>query len=662
VTTPVVASAGGWLPIGGLTVSYASSTETWLVDGFLDEPSARISGIVDLDDGELVSASLQIPNVNVGSVATMTLTLTYEVGGTFSLAAALVGPDFAGRPNGTGSLTFVNRAITAGSLRFGSLPIGELFTLEPFQLTYSNNPSRWAASGTIVGATGSDDPTSIAGAFTFTGGVLTDAEIRTESLSIGPIVVDTFAMTLNRGAGSGPRESSFALSGTVRGPAVSGGTGTTASIEPISGAASLLDGRLTAFGLSIPHLELPGLAYLENVTVGYAVDGSAARLNGSGTVKTAGDGAGAGPAGTFVVRMDDGRVTHADLNLTRLPLAGLLTISSFTASFNATGGPVGCTVANNRTSDIYVLGGTVRSSNVEGCIALDGRRLVGAQLGVDRLQVGELLVVDDFAATFTQGESYVASLVGGTTSTVALHRASFTVSGTLASRGGPPTTINGSLVLIDGGVDVLDLQANMVPLSSTVRLEQVVVSFERGGRFDGAADLEFKIDGRARHSGGTTTASGGFVFSPDGALQTAFVDVGNLPFEPIVLEDFAFRYDRTRSTTSWSIDARVTAPDNRAVSGVVTGNATFVNGALTSAGLAIPQLSVGELVMLTEANLGFARLADGSEVWSGEAESPDSARSQIRRPPRSGSSSARPDSSRLGRSRSATCGGAVSST
>jgi len=636
--TAPVANAGGWLPIGGLTVTHHPGRDVWTVAGFLDQPRADVVGTVDLDDGRIVAGSFQIPNVNLGSLAVLDLTLAFTTGRTFTLDAALEGPGLTGRPNGTGSLTFAaGGAITAGSLTFAQLPVGELFTIEQFRLAWTASLGRWSASGMIDGPDAGSPPTSVSGGFTFTGGVLTAADLSVAEFRAGPLSIDTFTMALARTGSSGPRESAFTLSGSVRGPAAEVRGGPSAATDAVTGSARLLDGQLTAFSLSVPHIELPGLAYLDGVNIGYALDGMAATLTGSGTVSSAGSGAGAGPSAAFQVRVDDGRVLSASVSLARLPLGGMVTIENFVASYVASAEVPSCSVAIARDADIYAVSGSVRGSTLSGCVALDGRRLVGARLAVDQLEVGELLAVNSFVATYLSSRSYVVPVEGDPRATEAtLYRSSLALSGSIAARGGAATNFAGSMVLADGGVESLALTADVIPLSSTVRLEDVEVAFDGGDRFDGRSDLAFSISGSAVHGGGTTTLAGELAFAADGQLQTGAIEVGDLPFGPIVLEDFAFRYERAQATTKWLLDAAVSSPDDRAISVEVTGSATFVDGALTAADLDVPRLSVGEIVLVTDLTLAFSRSAGRSEVWSGSGsvgglgQAPDPARASVR--------------------------------
>ncbi|MEZ5140685.1 MAG: hypothetical protein R2711_18495 [Acidimicrobiales bacterium] len=630
LTTPTVAEAGGWLPVGGLTIDHDARTDTWIVDGFLDQPRVDVGGTVDLDDGRVAAATFEIDHVDLGAFATFDLRMSYSAGRTFGLTAELVGDALEGRPSGTGTLTFDDAgAITAGSLRFAEIPIGDLLLIDGLQVSWLRSQGRWSASGEVAGTLPGSEPSAITGSLGFDDGVLVAAELTAQHLPLGPSLLDTFVLTLDRNGSSGTRETRFSVAGTVRGPAVESGRAPVATVESFSGGARLLDGELAQLDLVIPHLEVPGLAYLEDVSVGYLQQGSSARLSGSGTVATAGDGTEAGPAASFEVLLDDGEVERLTLQMDRLPLAGMLTVDDLVATFDRTGaGPGSCSGVDGRDAAVLALSGSVRGSAVSGCVAFAGRRLVGAELRVARLEVADLISVRDFEAVFAQSSPYEVALEGGRDESVELSRSTLELAGTIDARGGGPTAFGGSLVLVDGGVATFELTADRIPISSTVRLEDVSVAYDGGGRFDGRADRSFSISGDAVHGGGTTTLDGELAFGATGQLDLASLRIGDLPLGPVVLEDFAFLFDRTDDATRWSIDAKVTAPDNRSVVADVSGRATFVDGALTQASLAVPRFSAGELVMVEDLAVSFQRLPDGAERWAGAGTvaSPDGSR------------------------------------
>ncbi|HRW36700.1 MAG TPA: hypothetical protein P5254_03310, partial [Aquihabitans sp.] len=195
LTTPTVAEAGGWLPVGGLTIDHDARTDTWIVDGFLDQPRVDVGGTVDLDDGRVAAATFEIDHVDLGAFATFDLRMSYSAGRTFGLTAELVGDALEGRPSGTGTLTFDDAgAITAGSLRFAEIPIGDLLLIDGLQVSWLRSQGRWSASGEVAGTLPGSEPSAITGSLGFDDGVLVAAELTAQHLPLGPSLLDTFVL------------------------------------------------------------------------------------------------------------------------------------------------------------------------------------------------------------------------------------------------------------------------------------------------------------------------------------------------------------------------------------------------------------------------------------------------------------------------------------
>ena len=618
--SPSIADIGNWLPIGGLTLGYNAASDVWSAGGFLDQPDVQFSGTLDFDNGELTGGSLNIPNVHLGALASLDLQLVVTGVSTMSISGRLHGPAFAAAPQVSGSLSFGANGLSTGTLVLSELPIGDLLLIDDLRLIFVGSLDRWALGGSLISATASGPATQVAGSATFTNGVLTAASLLLEHVVIGPATVEELKFDLLRDARSGPRDGVFQISGKVRGPAVENRSDPISTLRPITGSAQLLDGQLSAFGANIPSLELAGLGYLSDLAVSYSQTGATGQLSGTGTLRSATDDAGGSPtSASFSATTDHGAITSMTVAADPLPLGGLLTIDDFVASYDAATEPTTCHGLPVRTdAAIYAIAGTVRGSAVSGCLAIAGRRLVGIQIDIASLRFGDLLVIESFQARALSFSEIDVAQVGGSEPTAVVQRTSLSVSGTVRA-GTAASALTGSIELRDGGLASVALAASTVALSATVQLTNLSMSLNVGDRFDGVPARTMSLSGQARHDGGVTSASGSLVFAAGGALTSAFVDIGNLPLGPIVLEDFGFDYSSASSVTTWAVSATVVAPDDPLVSVAVSGTATFTNGRLTAADVIVPSFSVGELALLTGARFQFSRNSDGSERWAGNA-------------------------------------------
>ncbi|HSL73754.1 MAG TPA: hypothetical protein VK853_04780, partial [Ilumatobacteraceae bacterium] len=618
---PTLGDVAGWLPLGGFDAGYDAVRDVWFVNAWLDEPDIAVRGEVGFEDGALATGALAIEGVPLGSLALLDLDLAVTGPGTFELDASLVGAAFEGARSGSGSLTFDDGELVGATVEFQQLPIGDLFVIDDFTFAYdSSTATTWEVNGRVSSPTDGGAPALVEGSLEFTDGVLTGAMLELRDVGFGPSTIDLLSFELDRTTASGPRESTYRVAGAVRGPRpVGGGADIPAPLEPITGSATILDGRLTGFSVTVPSLEIPGFAYLRDLAVSYQQTGTTAVLAGNGAVRTATSGS-AFTAGSFQALIDDGRVDQLLISATRLDLAGLLAVETFQAAYNRSA-PIGnCSgLDSGDPATIYSLSGTVGGSALAGCIALAGRSLVGALLTVDQLEIADLLTIQNFRAEYASSAGYPVAQVddeGKDVGPVTLRRTALDVGGRVTV-GGTPVQIDGFLELTDGGVSQFDLAVDSIPLSATVALTDVEINYQAGARFSATATRAYAISANAVHDQGTTSATGSLVFRPDGRVQSAGLQITELPLGPVTLEQLTFAYVRTVSETEWLAGARLTAPDDPNVVVDVTGQARFERGRLTFAQLDVPALSVGELIMVTDLQLGFERFANGSERWSG---------------------------------------------
>jgi hypothetical protein len=620
---PVLGDIGGWLPLGGFEAGYDQATDTWFVSAFLDEPDLRVTGAVGFDDGALATGALEIEAAELGGLAQLDLRLAVAGSGRFDVDATVRGAAFEGARSGSGSLAFVDGELTGGRLELERFPIGDLFVIDDLAFTYdTGSATSWTLRGAVASPSDGGAPAEVSGGIEFTDGVLTAALLELRDVGFGPSTVDLLAFELDRTTASGPRESSYRVTGQVRGPRAVDDVddaATPAPVEPITGSATLLDGRLTGFSVSIPALEIPGLAYLRDLAVVYQQNATTAVLSAAGAVRSATAGS-SFVDGSFQADLDDGRVDRLQVSAARLDLAGLLNVESFQAAYLRSAPLSTCPgLDRDDTATIYALSGTVGGSQLGGCVALAGRSLVGALLTVDQLRIAELVTIQSFRAEYATSTEETVPQVDGAgrdAGPATLRRTTLDLAGTVQA-GGSTTTVDGFVELVDGGVSELDLTIDALPLSSTFSLQDVLVRFQAGPRFDPTARRSYELAGSAVHDQGTTSVAGALSFRADGRVEEAAFALAELPLGPVTLEELAFSFARGVSETEWTAAAHLTAPDDPNVVVDVTGTARFTEGRLTFAELDVPALSVGELVLLNDVRLAFERFANGTERWSG---------------------------------------------
>jgi hypothetical protein len=617
---PTLGDVAGWLPLGGLDAGYDEAREVWFVNAWLDEPDVAVRGEVGFEDGAVSTGALAIDGVPLGSLAQLDLDLAVTGPGTFELDASLVGAAFEGARSGSGSLRFDDGELVGGHLELEELPIGDLFVVDDFRFDYdTSTATTWEVSATVAAPSDGGAPALVEGSLEFTDGVLTGALLEMRDVGFGPSTIDLLSFELDRTTASGPRESTYRVAGLVRGPApVDGGTEGAAPLEPITGSTTILDGRLTGFSVSIPSLEIPGLAYLQDLAVTYQQLGDTAQLDGAGTVRTATSGS-TGTVGNFRANLDAGRLQRMTISAAELDLGGMLAVESFTATYDRAAPIENCQgLDRGDPATIYALSGTVGGSQLAGCVALAGRSLVGALLTVDQLDIADLVTIQSFRAEYASSREYLVAQVDGTkpAGSATLRRTTLDLGGRVTV-GATSVQIDGLLELTDGGVSRLELAVDTVPLSATFSLTDVAIEYRGSSRFDRTGSRSFALTASAVHDQGTTSAAGSLDYGADGRVEAASLQLTELPLGPVTLRQFRFAYSRQVSQTEWLASARVASPDSAGFLGDLTGQARFDDGRLVSAQLDVPSFSVGEVVTVTNLRLSFERLANGAERWSG---------------------------------------------
>lgn len=602
----LVAEARGLLPIGGLDLTYDLLRKNWIVDGFLDDPAVNFTGSLALIDGNFESGGLSIPGINIGSLAEIDLQLDVSGPTSFSVSGVVQGPAFEGSRAATGELTFANGNLSSGELEIDDLPIGDLIHIENFRLTAG--VASWQLSGAVA-SDGGD--AALAGSMTFVGGDLTKATLDLTNLQLGPSVVDRLSFVLDRSTGL----ESYDISGVVRGPSQSSGGQGVATLVEFAGSATIANGELVGFNTQIPYLEIGSLVYLENLNLSYLDVGGQKTLFGTGAATTADE---TGPTlATLRAVVDGGFVREARITANNLSLGGLVTIDDFLLDYNRDA-PLSCEGVTVGRDTVYAISGTAAGGGaVTGCVALDGRTMIGGELDIERLAVGELFEVEALSARFssltTDKNQLVdaggASVPGG----VDLSRTALDLTANIRAGTLDPVSVNGAIEFTDGGLSMLEFSVPRLPLSATVALVDLELAYDQAGRWDGVSDTSFRLTGSAEHDAGTTSAVGDLTFSADGMLTEAQLSVADLPLGPISLDRFDLMYSGG-SSTSWVVGGQVTAPGGAPVA--LGGSATIFAGRIEEASLDIPRISIGELVLLSDARFEFRRDTDGSERWS----------------------------------------------
>ena len=603
----VVADAGEWLPVGGVSIDYDVARDMWTLNGFLEQPNVMFDAALVLSDGKLISGSVDMNIVDLGPLGRVDVRLNVTGPSSFAVVGLWQGAEFADDRTVGGSLTFADGELVAGSLQVDELPIGELFVIDDLAVAFEAG-GKWKLDGLL--RTDSDE-IAVGGALTFNEGSVTSLRFDVAGMPLGSFVLDQFHLELDRTKGA----EWFDIGGAVRGPAeTSSGTPAVELVE-FEGSAEWRDGRLERFELEVPVLEIPGVAYLRDLAVDYS-NSTPARLNAAGTVVTADETAAS--TAQFGGAFEDGRMLTARVSAQHVSLGGFIAIDDFELLYERDAS-VTCTGPANRDASTLLLSGeTSEGTAVTGCLSFAGRNLVAGELDIEQLRIGDLMVVDDFEARFASSALYPAQWQqANPPAAPALSRARFDVAAVVTVGDLAPSAVSGAIELTDGGLSLFELAVPRMAVSSTVELHDLTIAYAQPSRWDGVSDTSFSIAGTAVHDGGETAAGGSLTFGADGQLEAARLSVSNLPLGPVTLNSFEFVYDGGAETL-WRIEGVVETPDGQEFA--LIGEATLDEGRLEAASLTIPRLSVGELVLLTKVELSFERDDDDSERWFGAAD------------------------------------------
>ncbi|HSL56295.1 MAG TPA: hypothetical protein VK866_00475, partial [Acidimicrobiales bacterium] len=628
---PSALVAGGWLDVTGLAVDYDGDAGTWALVGLLRQPDAQVTGSITLDDGTLVQGSL-VTRAELGSLATVDLDARFEGGDTsddsdgdaedagdrWALDVTLVGDGFGTR-SGAGELTFDDGDLVSGRVELAELPLGELAVIERFEMAFDRPAGIWALDGSVA-VDGDPDGAPFDGSFEFVAGVLVDAHLELAGLDLGPTTLELLVLDLDRSApGAEVRTQTFLASGWISGAL----TGTSMPQEPISGSVSILDGRITDLALVVPNLAIGNLAHLQDVALSYAFDDAddVATLSGAGTLRTA-DGA-TESAATIDLVMVDGVVTSAGISADDLSFGGIVTLADLDLTYDRTdeGATCGDVAARDIEARLWTVDATVPSdgatTSTTGCLLLVDRALVGGQLQVGDVAVGELFRLTDLELTVASVELDEVDLIapdGRPAGTAPVADTTFDVSATFDTASAS-TSVAGSLRLRDGGLEAFGITLDDVPLMNLLTLRDVSLDYDGGTRWDGDVDASFSLGGTVVHGGGSSTLSGAVTYGgAAGEITSLTIAASDVPFGPAVLDSLLLTYDGSRGAT-WTIDGAITLGDRTTFS--LDGELTIDDGRVTGVVLDVPRLPIGELVTLSDVRFSYGRESDGTETWSG---------------------------------------------
>ena len=331
-----VASWGDWLDVNRLDLRFDTDIGQWSINGALNEPQVEITGVyrADKTTGATEFVSIDIDGAEIGALATFDLGITYDgTAGSYSVDAEIRAAQGAGNTaiDGSGSFTFDDGNLTAASVVFDELRIGEVATIDDFSFSFVAAQQRFALAGTITTNTTDPEaePVAVAGTAQFDDGRLRNATLSLDGLALGSVVLDDFDLTLTLAQGQ-RRTTAVSLSGSVRNQVA----GDRLTSTPVSGSAVLDNGRLQSFDLTVGAIDIGGLAHLEQTTLLYTFNPATgtARLAGSGQMVTA-DGA-TSVGGSIDLTLRDGDVLSATIRSDELSFGGAITITDFSLVYN----------------------------------------------------------------------------------------------------------------------------------------------------------------------------------------------------------------------------------------------------------------------------------------------------------------------------------------
>jgi hypothetical protein len=212
---------GGLFHLTGLSLtgSRTGTTINWAVRASLSiggGATTTMDGSLTLRDGRATAGSLIMRSLSIGELVRIeSLTISAsDAGGQTSWAVSSSVAFGEGSPVTTqGTMNWARGTLTQATLRLGNAPIGELFRIDDFRITFEQG-RRWTASGTV---TDEDGTSTLAGALDFIDGRVSGGTLDIANLQLGPLELSTFRLTVGATGAPGP---------TVCGVADAAGVGT----------------------------------------------------------------------------------------------------------------------------------------------------------------------------------------------------------------------------------------------------------------------------------------------------------------------------------------------------------------------------------------------------------------------------------------------------
>lgn len=612
---PPVASWGDWVSLERLVLQYGGRNGMWVMQGQTQNPSASVNGRMVLDDGGLESASLEFDGLAIGQVADVELDLTYVWGQVFDAEARVVDSSGAQR-SGSGTFEFDDGSLVGAEVEFDRIAFGDLTAVDHLAMSFANKGS-WRLAGEV---TTSGDTTDVDGSLTFRDGILTRAHLDVGGIDLGAVHLEQAGLRLENGTAG---TTTFDVDAVVRGPATEAG----ARLEPVTGTLTLSGGAVTDLSLSVPKIEIAALAYVHDLTLDYSTAAAGTRLAGSGTITSADD-AKSMPV-KYEVILDGGVVERANLATAGLSVGGLMTFQDLTMEYDRKNPAEICTKlpsgipsgAAAWALSATTTGGDGAPSEASGCLVLDGRRVVGGELDIAEVGVGDLMTIRNFEAVVAVALPYSVPLLDADGTPTGDHatmaRTLFFVDAEVGAGSGTPIAVDGHFIVQDGGLHELNIAIPDLPLTNVVGLEDLEINYVRGDRWDGEADTSYWLSGDVVHAEGRSSVAGGLTFAgatDGGRLDGLEMRAANVPFGPVDLDELAFVY-AGGDDPSWSFDGAVSTAGGDEFA--LSGDLQISDGRVTTASLEMPRLTFGEVLAARDVALEFSRLPNGNETWAG---------------------------------------------
>lgn len=603
------ATWGDWLDVDGFELAWSLAEKRWNIAGRLTDPEVAFTGSYSTNaDGETETFDLDIDGAELGPFATFDLDLAFDGSGDSDIyiATAVITRDGAPPIDGGGVFTFDDGDLSTASLTFESIEIGELATIEDFAFTYNGEEGRFGLTGDLVQPGGADN--SIDGSLTFDDGKLSAGELRLDTLEIGPIRFDEFAFVFTRNAGD-ERLTTATVTGNVQAGS--------RDVTPVGGSITFADGAITEFELTVGAIDLGGIAQIVEASFSYTknADGTAV-IGGEGRLITS-DGTTDTPV-LVELTILDGQVVDGRIEADVLSFARAIEIENFTltnrpltpgtcSSFPAPAGAQQWQVAGQTTSN-------GETTSVDGCLVIDGPRLVAGELDLGNLRIGGLLTIEALTASFAQEVD--VEVPGPDGNKVTISRTDMSLSATARVGEGPAKAFSGSASFADGGLTALSLALPEIDLMNIVKLRDVEFSYIGSTPWDKDIDTTFNLSGSVVGENTTSSFAGDIVFGDDGEVEELLINAEDIDFGVFRLDLLSFAYSADGDETEWALAGLVdVAGQTRSIS----GSATVENGRVVRADLALEGIVIADLAVIDNIELSYSRETDGSEEWSGSA-------------------------------------------